>query len=567
MSLSNVLMLMSLLGAGCLLWMGHARAWDLGRRSPVLNYDTSQYALAGRELAQHGRLSTPFVLPIELGVHLGPPWPLSMVQPGMIGLDALVERVLPNPVNSEGSHYGAWARPDQREWMLLPFPFMCFVMSGITLGIAVRHLLERLAPDLARGWHAAGAFVVGMAFLLDPEAQHFAMSPGTDLPFAFGLVGALATLALGRAWERPLLFGLLLGLTASFRVATYAIAPVLIAAALLDSPSDRRVRVLVASLIGFAIPLAPWWIYKWRAFGSPAWDMSRLMLWDGVHGRSWFDLFHLPEMPVVPTGGAAVIALSVKAARNLSGLLSALLIGPRVLWALALPAWLILERPRRSVAVAGTAVIAVLLVTLICEALTIPWLKNALGARVLLEVAGPLACWGLLARWQSAGLGRGMRRALSLALAGLVLSWGALQTRRGLAEASHFSQERGTPSTLTLLKLAVLLNQSVPAGEPVMSNLGPELAWEARRPVIHLSRRPEDMAACRRLCDFRNVVLVFRDATRAWPGWTELVAHPMEASRDPAYNVVHTRQYQSADGFTVVWLELGPAEPKLALAR
>src|SRR5215831_9095804 len=156
MSLSNVVMLLALLGAGILLWILHADAWDLGRRSPVLNYDTSQYALAGRELAQHGRLSTTFALPVELSVRRGPPWPLSMIQPGMIGIDALVERVLPNPVNDEGSHYGSWARPDQREWLLLPFPFMCFVMTGITIGIAVRHLLERLAPDLARGWHAAG---------------------------------------------------------------------------------------------------------------------------------------------------------------------------------------------------------------------------------------------------------------------------------------------------------------------------------------------------------------------------------------------------------------------------
>jgi hypothetical protein len=565
MSLSNALMLFALLGAGVLLWTLHSQAWDLGRRSPVLNYDTSQYALAGRELAQHGRLSTTFALPIELGVRVGPPWPISMIQPGMIGIDALVERVLPNPVHSDGSHYGSWARPDQREWLLLPFPFMCFVMIGITLGIAVRHLLERLAPDLARGWHAAGGFVLGLGFLLDPEAQHFAMSPGTDLPFAFGLIGAMATLTLGRAWERPALFGLLLGLAASFRTATLGIAPILIAAAVYDSPSDRRGRVALMAVLGFVLPLAPWWIYKWRAFGSPAWDMSRLMLWDGVRGRNWFDLFHLPELPDVPKGGAALAALAVKLARNLPGLCSALLTGPRVLWVLALPAWLLLERPRRPVALAGVAVIAIVAVSLACAALTIPWLKNALAARVLLEAAGPLACWGLLARWQGAGLGPQMRRGFALILAGLVLAWGTLQTQRGLAEARHFSQERGTPSTLTQLKLAVLLNHDVPAGEPVMSNLGPELAWEARRPVIHLSRRPEDMAACRRRCDFRNVLLVFRDASRAWPGWTELVAHPMEASRDPAFNIVHTRRYESGDGFIVVWLELGPAEPKLAV--
>ena len=50
-----------------LLWLIHASAWDLGGRSPVLNYDGAQYALAARELADHGRLATTFALPTGTG--------------------------------------------------------------------------------------------------------------------------------------------------------------------------------------------------------------------------------------------------------------------------------------------------------------------------------------------------------------------------------------------------------------------------------------------------------------------------------------------------------------------
>jgi hypothetical protein len=555
---------LGLMLAGILLWIQHAESWDLGRRSPVLNYDTSQYALAGRELAQHGTLDTPFALPVELGVKPGPPWPISMIQPGMIGIDALVEKLLPHPVDRGGSHYGAWARPDQREWLLLSFPFMCFVMAGVSMGIGARHLLKKMAPDLGSGWRAAGGFAIGLGFLLDPEAQHFGMSPGTDLPFAFGLIGAFAALALGRSSERPSLYGLLLGLAGSFRLATLGIAPILIAAAVLDAPRERRLRVALLAGGCFLLPLLPWWIYKWRAFGSPAWDLSRLMLWDGVQGMSGFDLLHLPELPDLPRGLAAWTPLSHKIESNLPGLISALLTGPRFLWAVALPAWLIVTRPPRAVALAGLALIAIAVVSLLLAAATIPWLKNAFAARVLLEAAGPLACWGLLVHWQSAGLSPRARRAIALAIAGLVLVWGTLQTVRGRDEVRQLSRQRGTPGALTLLQIAVLLSQQIPKNEPVMCNLGPELAWEARRPVIHLARRPEDIADCRRHCEFRNVLLVFRDPSRAWPGWTELVAHPMEASRDPALNIVHARRYQSGDGFTVVWFELGPAEPKLA---
>ena len=91
-SVPRALMAVALAVAACAAWLIHADAWDLGGRSPVLSYDAAQYALAGRELAEHGRLATPFALPAELALHAHPPWPLSLVQPGLVMAEAAVFR-------------------------------------------------------------------------------------------------------------------------------------------------------------------------------------------------------------------------------------------------------------------------------------------------------------------------------------------------------------------------------------------------------------------------------------------------------------------------------------------
>src|SRR5262245_52820127 len=100
------------LGTGVWLLSLHARAWDLGGRSPVLGYDAAQYAVAARELAEHGRLATSFALPIELSQHPRPPWPLAAVQPGLVVAEAMVDRIVPSAVMP----------PSQREWLSLAWP-------------------------------------------------------------------------------------------------------------------------------------------------------------------------------------------------------------------------------------------------------------------------------------------------------------------------------------------------------------------------------------------------------------------------------------------------------------
>ena len=579
-SLAAFLLALALPATGCMLWVLHAGAWGLGGRSPILGYDAAQVALAAREVATHGRLATTFALPLELTKQAQPPWPLAVVQPGLVLAEALLFRLAPRHVGFGGVTLYQFARADQREWLTLVFPFISFILIGLVLAMITSRLLREHAPDYPEVRRLAAAFTVGLAFYLDPEAQHFACGGFTEMPFTLGLVLALAALAFGGASRRPLLFGLLMGVTGSLRANMLWLAPVLALGACALAPRGRRARVLVLTLVGYALPLAPWWLYKWRAFGSPSWDLTRYVVWDGVQGRTWFSLYHLPEIPALPTGLAALGLLAAKTAHNLPRLLLDVLTGPRALWLGALVVWMLLAWPRRrgatadaapaadlrAPAVAALVVLVVFVIGLLTAAVSIPWLRYVFPARIPLEAAGLIALWALLGRVPEMAARPLLRRVLHIAVGLLALGWGGLQTLHGNDEARATSQERGVPGTLSTLQIAVLVAREVPAGEPVMSNLGPMLAWYSGRPVLHLGLSPDDLEACRRRLEFRHVLLVFRDAERAWPEWREVVARPQEAAHRPEWNVRRVRSWRTSDGFKLVWLELDAPRPRFAAA-
>jgi hypothetical protein len=109
-----------------------------------------------------------------------------------------------------------------------------------------------------------------------------------------------------------------------------------------------------------------------------------------------------------------------------------------------------------------------------------------------------------------------------------------------------------------------LIDEELEEGEPIMSNLGPTLAWYTPRPVVHLALTPADVDDCRRRYPVQHVLLAFRSAERAWRGWDQIIARPAEAPDNPDWNIRAVRQYDSPDGFIIVWLELGALEPGLA---
>jgi hypothetical protein len=565
-TLARAMMALSLSLAAVCAWLLHADAWDLGRRSPVLSYDAAQYAVAARELAEHGRLATPYALPLELSRHPRPPWPLALVQPGLVLAEAAVFRLVPGRMTLGGRDLWRGERPDQREWLVLLVPFACFLTLAVSLGLAVAHLLARHAPAVPDAARAAAGLAVGLAFVLDPEAQHFAVGGFTELPFTLGLTAALAGIALGRAERHPLVFGLLLGVTGLFRGVTLWVAPVLALAAAWGAPAGRRARVLALALLAWAAVLAPWWVYKAAAFGDPAWDLSRYSVWDGIEGRTWFSVFHTPEAPALPSGAEGAAAVAAKTARNVPHLLLMLTTGLGGLWLGALALLPAVARPPRAVTAAAVAVLAVTAVSVVTAAASVPQMRYLFPARMALAAGGLLALWALLARVAGAGPGRPTARLAFAGAAALALGWGAWSMSRGLVEARAASLERGLPATATLMQITVLMNRELAPGEPVMSNLGPTLAWTARRPVVHLALSPEGIDDVRRRLDVRHVLLVFRDAERAWPGWREVIERPLEAPHRPEWNVRRVRRYATGDGFTLTWLEMGPLEPGLARA-
>ena len=550
--------LLLLLVAGTALWLLHATTWDLGGRSPILTYDSAQYAVAARELAWHGRLATPFALPIDLVSHPQPPWPLSVLQPGLVLIEAAIFRLVPANGTTAGS--------DPRAWLTLILPFCSYLLLGAAAMLAAWRVLASFAPDAPAWARQLGPVAVGFAVLLDPEAQHFAMAGLTELPFTVGLLFAFMGVATGAAARRPLLYGIGLGLVGLFRANMLWLAPMCVLAAAVSSPG-ARVRTAVLSLAGFCLPLAPWWLYKWKQFGSPTWDLTRYVVWTDVRGMNWFSLYHLPRLPQVPAGTEAVGLLAGKLAKNLPVVALAMLTGPRALWLGALAVWVaIAARQRgtpgnRRVVAAGALVLAGAVAGALTAAIGIPWLRYVFPTRVLAEPAGLLACWALAFR---APLSPRARAMTCTALAVLALGWGAWSSSRALEEARQTSRVRGVPTTQAFTGISVALNQVLTPGETVMSNLGPALAWQTNHTVVHLALTPEDVPACRQLHDFRHVLLVFRDSERAWPGWQEIMEREGAASMLPELGVTAERRFRTDDGFTVVWLQLGVLAPGMA---
>ena len=564
---SGIFVALALLSAGVALWLMHANSRNLGGGADVLGYDAAQYAVAARELAEHGRLATPFALPVELVRANRPPWPLALVQPGLVLAEAGLFRI------------AGTTPPDRAGALVLLLPFLCYLGSALALSFAAWSLIARGAPSVPEEEVALAALSVGLAFLLDPEAQHYASGGFTEMPFTFGLSLVLAALARGPRMS-AFVFGLLLGATGLFRGNMLWLAPAFAAA--YAWCSARGARSFAVVLAGYALVLAPWWFYKWHAFGDPAWDLSRLSLWDGVQGRTWFSLNHLPQLPDVPQGSDALLALQAKAAVNLRALLFEIATGPRTLWIAGLVVAIFGGAGRgaanasftevppatgRGPRAAALAALLALVLGVLTAALSVPLFRYVLPARLIAEAAGLVAVWAFLWNMPPEWAGPRSKRMMCAALALLALSWGVWQSGRGIQDAARVAADRGIPPRKTFEDLSRALDAGLHPGEPVMSNLGPTLAWYTRRPVLHLAFTPADMEKCRERLPFDEVVLAFRQSSRAWPGWDELMASPMEAPQHKDWNVQRVRAWSVHEGFTIVWLQLGPPLTPVAAAR
>ena len=361
--------------------------------------------------------------------------------------------------------------------------------------------------------------------------------------------------------EYPFTFGVLLGIGGLFRANMLWLAPPCALASAWCATPAARPRVLATVLAGYVAVLAPWWLYKWAAFGSPAWDITRYVIWDQVQGRDWFEIYHRPSLPDVPSGWAAVTLLAHKVGDNLAGVLLPLFRGPRGLFLGALVAWLF-TRPRRSLAAAALVLLAGLVLNVLAASVSVPLSRYVFPTRVLAGAGGLIALWSLLERMPNTR--PRMRMAGIVAMTLLALVWGTVETVEVHREAR--ATLRGVPASSTLTLLSRELNTVLTPGETVMSNLGPALAWQTNHAVIHLAASPADVPGCRQLHDFRHILLVFRDSERAWESWRPIVEQPGAAKLEPALSVMEERRYTTPDGFTVVWLQLAARSPSMAAA-
>jgi hypothetical protein len=448
-------------------------------------------------------------------------------------------------------------------------PFICYLLLGAFTVLATRHLLEHHAEGAPRWVRAGAPATLGLCVLLDPQVQHFALSGVPDLPFAVLLLLALLGLALGAASAVPFTLGVMLGAATLFRAGSPWLAPVFAIAAAWSAPAERRLRAGGFVVAGFAAALLPWWLYQWHVFGTLSWDVARFEPWDGVQGRSGLELLHRAETPSLPRGAHALGLLAAKAFENLGGLLPPILTGPRGLWLGALAFWPFTrplgDDPRaRPLVAAAVVLLAGLVLDIVGTSAGTGLLRGAFPMRVLAELAGMLALWSMLRRLPETS--ERLRDVACILTAVLSLGWGVWTAQLATAESRGSSRERGTPSSRTLTALSVRLNAVLAPGEVLMSNLGPALAWQTNHPVIGLAASPADVGACRARNDFRHVVLVFRSSERAWAPWQEIVERPGEAGTHAELGVRRERRFLTADGFSVVWLELGPLAPQTALA-
>lgn len=563
-SLPALLMLAAVGLAAALAWLHHAEAWSLGRRSPVLDHDGARHAVAARQVARGGAFGTTFAVPVTLARTPRPPWPVEGVEPGLVAIEALILRLTPRELGRDNFVVGRFSRPDQQEWLVAPIGFTAFLLLALVVALAAWKVVSLHAPHVAPARAALAGATAGLALALDPEAQHLAVTVGPALPFTLGTVATVAALALGRAPERAFRLGLVAGLTVLFRTAAAWLGPLAALAAAGAAPPGRRGAVFARVLAGFALPLLPWWAYLTLAAGTPWGVTAQLAPWDGVQMRSLFAMTHLAELPQLPGGAAGAVLIAGKALARLPGLLLGITVG---LGGLQLAALAIAAFDRGLPAALGGAArfaLAAVAAIVLGTALTVRDPGALLPARALIAAAGTLAAFALAARLAALARGAPLALPARVLLVALTLGWGLWQTAAAAREARAATRIRATPSTLVLLQLAVMMNREIGAGEPVVSNLGPLLAWHARRPVVHLPLTPLDLEACRERLEFAHVLLAFRGAGEAWPGWDEVVARPRETLDRPELNVTRVRAFRGADGFAIVWLELGPPGPRFA---
>jgi hypothetical protein len=443
-------------------WSAHVAiaVWAPGRA--LLSYDSAQYALAGRHLAEHGRLATPYAYASTLREGVGPPYPLLAGHP-------LVPLLLAPLFKLLGAH----------AWLTLVPMAACYLLT-IAFGVDL---------VLLSGGSAPLAAMVGVALATAPLMLENAADGLSELPFAAAWTAAMLVLASMRREPHPLRLGVCLGLAHLARPVVVPTLPVWLAAVAMASEPGRRMRNTSVAFGGFALFAASLVLYKWRATGSPFTDVGGIMLLTqlspGFEPHTVARLLHVPNALdwIRAHPGALVRKLStslpfmVGQAFRLGGWINGL----------AFALWIV--RPRRDgdgpmrLALGGSLALLTLLaaVTLPRSQYLFPMLPGAVvfGAMTL------------------ARLGRAARlpAGVPVALVAAILSWSSV--RLIAIEWAGIRSASRPPSAFDerdVEQLGAALAARLPEHALVASDMAPWVSWYARRPTVTLPVTLADLA-------------------------------------------------------------------------
>jgi len=491
-------------------WCAHVavEVWTPGRA--LLTYDSAQYALAGRHLAEHGRLMTPFAYASTLREGVGPPYPLLAGHP-----------LLPLMLAPLFKLFGAHA------WLTLVPMAVCYLL---TVACAVELVL-------LSGGSATLAGIVGGALAMSPGMLQNAADGLSELPFATAWTAAMLVMTRMRRDPQPLRLGACLGLAHLARPVVVPTLPVWLAAVALASEPGRRPRNAAVAFGGFALFALSLLLYKWRATGSPFTDVGGIMLLTQLAPE--FQQYTVARLLHLPNALAWIRAHPGALVHKLAGSLP-FMVGEAFrlggwLTGLGFALWIV--RPRRDgdgpmrLAAGGSLVVLTLL-----AAMTLP------RSQYLFPMLPAAVAFGAMTLER---LGRAARlpAAVPVALVAAILSWSSL--RLTAAEWAGVRSARRPPAAFVerdVEALGAALAARIPERTLVASDMAPWVSWYARRPSVTMPVTVADLDELRARHGVTAVLITnewmislpgnepWREAfegTRMPPGWhsAEMFAH------------------------------------------
>jgi len=450
--------------AAALAWL-HVQRTVIGPDAARFDFDSAEYALAGRQLLETGRLQTPFVHPAALGDAPGPPWPLLVGHPLVPVLDAIAFAVTgPDPLAT------LW-------------PAMLADVTTVLLVVALALALS------GSGIVALGA---GAAFAVSPWALRHASVGLSEMPFAACLTAAFLLLWRLPERPRPFLLGFVLGVAHLARPVAVPLLPAFALGILLLARPERRARDLVRAALGFA-PLALLLaLEKWASIGSPFAGASGYLLLNGASPE--FTMTRLNRMvpppealPWIQAHLGPWIERVVRNARSVA--YHAIVLGGR--WPAALAGLTLVVALARGGARARGFALAVVATTVLLVGLVAATVADPRLLFPLLPTGIAVAFAGLARAAEAVGRGRRVAVAAAVVVTvawaawPLAREWRASGTGELPADRFHEREWRG---------LGVSVAPLLPPEGLVASDAAPWIAWYTRRPTTLVPLEPEAVA-------------------------------------------------------------------------